>query len=192
MDASVGGSRGYYYLLEDGFLKMTDESQLGGAPDFWLSFAPGMDALGVLDDNRELLATYARSAPSAINGDDNVPSVSDGTCSMVGTWAVPGNDRTPSVPPAWLTFDEQGRFSGGPLFDNGCPSHMMYGTYRLTPATFQLTSNVGMGLCSWWFTAAYEASFDGDCSHLTTTVFNDQCTGGRGYLNGTVTMTRVR
>lgn len=68
----------------------------------------------------------------------------------------------------------------------------MYGTYQLTPGMFQLTSNVGTGLCHWWFWAGYPSKFDGDCSHLTTMQLYDNCTGGRGYLSGTAVMTRVR
>jgi hypothetical protein len=190
LDVSSGGDQGYYYLLGNGQLNLTTEGPGGTTSTFRATFAPGMDALRFLNEDGTS-SRYARSAPSATNGDENVPSVSDGACSMAGTWAVPGNTPTPTVPPAWLTFDSQGNFAGGPLGADGCPDGTIYGTYRLTPGLFQLTSNVGMGSCAWWFTASYPARFDQGCSRLTTMQLYDNCTGGRGYLNGVVTMTRV-
>lgn len=66
----------------------------------------------------------------------------------------------------------------------------MYGTYRLSSGLFQLTSNVGMGLCHWWFDAAYPATFDASCTQVKLTQAYDNCTGGRGYLNGQTTLTK--
>ena len=80
--------------------------------------------------------------------------------------------------------------SAAPWTPTCAPDTPIYGTYRLSPGWFQLTSNVGLGVCAWWFTAAYPTQFDADCSHLTLMQVYDNCTGGRGYFNGTTTLTR--
>jgi hypothetical protein len=94
------------------------------------------------------------------------------------------------VPAATLSFDSQGNFVGGPQGSDLCANHTMYGTYRLSAGLFQITTNVGMGECSFWLDAGYPGSFDSTCTKLTTHQMYDNCTGGRGYLNGVTTMVK--
>ena len=191
MDASVDGSRGYYYLLGTGQLNVTGEGPTSPGGIYFVTFASGMDVLRIVDTAGGTTdRMYARTTPSPLNGDDNLPSVTDGSCSMVGTWDVPGNPVAPVEPPATMSFDAAGNFVGGPRDTDLCAGYTMYGTYRLSSGWFQLTSNVGLGACAWWFIAAYPTQFDADCSHLTLMQRLDGCTGGRGYFNGTTTLTR--
>jgi hypothetical protein len=183
------GIRGYYYLIGGGQLDLEDENGQGLDLAF-AKFAQGMDTLSLGWTQPHEGAIYARTTPSAANGADNAPSTSDGRCSMVGTWDLPANAQGPGAPAAAISFDAAGNFVGGSPGANLCDAHAFYGTYRLSPGLFQLTSNVGMGLCAWWFNAAYPAALDASCTHLTTTKGLDNCTSGRGYFNGTVTLTR--
>jgi hypothetical protein len=180
-------ARGYYYLLASGQLDLNGEGVTGENQIFFLRFAPGMDTLRFDDSST---AIYARTTPSPLNGRDNVPTVTDGRCSMVGTWDVPANEPTPYAPAATLSFDEAGNFVGGDRGSDLCSAHTMYGTYRLSPNLFQLTTNVNMGQCQFWFSAGYPTHFDASCTHLTLMQLWDNCTGGRGLLNGTTTLTR--
>jgi hypothetical protein len=191
MDPVVPGSTGYYYVLDTGQTDLRGEDFQSGAFTFFITFSPGMDALRFGGGDPSAPASiYARTTPSPSNGDDNAPAVSDGRCSMVGTWDVPANNATPYAPPAWITFDANGGFVGGPQDQTVCSGYSMYGTYQLLPGLFELTTNVGMGLCAWWFDAGYPATFDADCTHVTLMQYYDNCTGGRGYLNGTTTLAR--
>jgi hypothetical protein len=105
---------------------------------------------------------------------------------------VPANTATPTSAASTWSFDAAGRFVVSVPGSNACDGTPMYGTYELGSRFFEITSNWNLGLCDWWFTAAYPHVFDADCSHLTLTEDFDNCTGGRGYLNGTTTLTRLR
>jgi hypothetical protein len=180
---------GYYYQLGTGQLNVTGEKP-SGTYSMRVVFAAGMDALRFDLSVASSNAVYARAAPSPQNGNDNLPTVSDGRCSMVGTWDLPANPNPPGAPAATFSFDGAGNFVGGPLGSDLCAGHTMYGTYKASPGWFQLTSNVGLGACQWWFTAGYPAAFADDCSSVTLTQMWDNCTGGRGYFNRVTTMTR--
>jgi hypothetical protein len=191
---------GNYYTLAGGQLDLAEDT-------------PGMSVTSVslANGSRDVLrfgpsdftpdgapGLYARTAASPTNGDDNLPSLSDGRCSMVGTWAVPANLPTPSEPASRWSFDGLGNFVVGAPTDDVCGPHTMWGTYSLSSggdlssgSFFQITSNWNLGLCDWWFTAGYPAAFSADCSKVTLVQTFDNCTGGRGYLNGTTTLTRI-
>jgi hypothetical protein len=189
MPPSAAGTTGTFYLLGSGQLDIVDDANTGTRLT-WVSFAAGMDAARFGDGTGAPGSIYARTVPSALNGNDNLPSVSDGQCSMVGDWDLPANPNPPGAPAATFSFDAAGNFVGGPQGSDLCASHTMYGTYQLTPGWFQLTTNVGLGACQWWFSAAYPASFSADCASVTLTQMYDNCTGGRGYFNRVTTMTR--
>jgi hypothetical protein len=188
---------GYYYVLGSGQLNLDGESPADntvGAGGF-VTFAEGnpdvvrFDSDGVSGGS----STYARVAPSPTNGDDNAPSVSDGHCSMVGSWDVPANDAAPAAPASRWTFDVAGHFVVDAPGADLCAAHTQWGLYRLsTDGLFQITQNWNLGLCDWWFSAAYPYEFSADCSTLTLTQQWDNCTGGRGYLNGTTMITREK
>jgi hypothetical protein len=109
---------------------------------------------------------------------------------MIGTWDLPANHALPTAPAATFSFDGAGNFVGGPEGSDLCAGHTMYGTYSLSPKWFQITTGVAMGLCQWWFWAAFPVTFDSTCTHVTLVQHYDNCTGGRGYWEGTTTMTR--
>jgi hypothetical protein len=176
---------GYYYLVGGGLLNLEGESPPGAwGGDNFVTFADG---------NRDVVrflmsgGIYARVAPSATNGDDNAPSVSDGHCSMVGSWNVPGNAF---VPASRWSFDDAGYFVIDSPSDDLCAPHMQWGTYQLSSGFFEINQNWNLGACGWDFTAAYPYQFSGDCSTLTLTTQWDNCTGGRGYLDGTANLMR--
>jgi hypothetical protein len=189
MTAIADQSVGRYVALASGQLNIGGETS--GVPGAgFIKFSSDMDTFLIESfDSSQTMAqpTYARTDPSPTNGRDNLPSLTDGTCSMVGTWDLPANG---SVAAATFSFDALGNFVGGPQGSDLCSGHTMYGTYRLAPGVFQLTSNVGMGLCSFWFDAGYSASFDASCTKLTTKPTYDNCTGGRGYFNQTNTIVK--
>jgi hypothetical protein len=182
-------ARGYYYLLGTGQIDVTqdvsDSDASTGTRIFFLKLGVGGDAFSLTGTGTS--SVYARVAPSPLDGADNPPSTSNGTCTMVGTWDVPAS--------AWATaatfsFDEAGNFVGGPAGSDLCSSYTMYGTYWLSPGMFELTTNVGMGSCQWWFDAAYQTQFGPGCGQLTLTDIWDNCTGGRGYFDGPTTLTK--
>ena len=187
--ATEAPATGSYVVLGTGQTNLRQEDPTSYGQSFFVVFAPGMDAVQFRDNAGNPLAIYARAQPSPLDGADNPPSVSDGRCSMVGTWDLPANLPTPQEPSAWITFDDAGNFTGAPV-DGTCGGFTFYGTYELTPQLFQLTTNVGMGQCAWWFSAAYPATFDDSCTHVTLVQHIDNCTGGRGWLNRTTTLTR--
>lgn len=189
MSGGGSGVTGYYYLLGTGQIDIADDATTRTRIAF-LTFAAEMDAARFSDATGSATELYARTVPSPVNGNDNLPSVSDGRCSMVGDWDLPANPNPPGAPAATFSFDAAGNFVGGPQGSDLCASHTMYGTYQLTPGWFQLTTNIGLGACQWWFAAAYPASFSADCSSVTLTQMYDNCTGGRGYFNQVTTMTR--
>ena len=184
------GTTGRYYFLSRGQLEVLGEG-FGHRDTFFVSFGADMDLARFVGTGSgtasEIL--YARTDPSPLNGRDNVPSISDGQCSMVGTWDLAA---TASSPSASFSFDAAGNFVGGPVGSDLCAAHTMYGTYRLSPGLFQFTSNVGMGQCDWWFDAGYPATFSSGCDQLSLVQHYDNCTGGRGYFNGPTTLTRRR
>ena len=183
-------ARGYYYVLGSGQLNIANESSFGEIGDL-VAFADGNRDVVRFDGGQGTSGIYARVAPSPTNGDDNIPSVSDGHCSMVGSWDVPANPNAPSAPASVWSFDELGHFVVDAPGDDLCGPHTMWGTYRLgTDFGFQITSNWNLGLCDWWFTAAYPDSFSADCSTLHLVQMSDNCTGGRGYLNGATALRR--
>ena len=183
--------QGYYYLLGSGQLDVSDENPSGGTRIFFLTFAPGQDTVRFETETGMAPAIYARTTPSPSNGDDNAPSVSDGRCSMVGDWDVPANEVQPVAPASTWSFDDRGNFVVGARGANLCGPPTMWGTYRLSAeGGFQIATNWNLGLCDWWFGAAYPAQFDAGCAHVTLQPHIDNCTGGRGYLNGTTTLTR--
>ncbi|MGH7435091.1 MAG: hypothetical protein ACRENE_05395 [Polyangiaceae bacterium] len=186
MGAATTQNQGRYYLLSTGQLNLHDDGFNWGNTLFLelVDAANGLTASGGSGPS----ASYARAQPSPANGSDNAPSTSDGTCSMVGTWDLAA---TASSPAASFSFDEAGNFVGGPLGSDLCTSHTMYGTYRLSPGMFQLTENIGMGGCAWWFDAGMmPAVFGASCNQVHLTQDWDNCTGGRGYFNGNTVMTR--
>jgi hypothetical protein len=189
--STASDAQGRYYALASGQLDIHDDGFTYGRV-FFVKLAAGMDALEFADASGSGAAPmyYARTTPSPQNGRDNVPSTTDGHCSMAGTWDLAANGSPPGAPAATFSFDASGNFVGGPLGSNLCASHTMYGTYRLSPGLFQLTTNVGMGACDWWFDAGYPATFDASCTLLSLTQHFDNCTGGRGYFNGQTTLTK--
>jgi hypothetical protein len=63
-----------------------------------------------------------------------------------------------------------------------CDEHTMYGTYELSPGEFTVVTNVGAGLCHFWFGAGFHATFNDTCDEVVLDATWDNCTGGRGYL----------
>jgi hypothetical protein len=181
------GTSGYYYLLGTGQLNLNTENAVSGHAVF-VAFA-GMDVLQFTDGGGAT-PVYARMTPSPLNGADNPPPTTAEGCSMVGTWDVPPNDGPVAAPAAVFSFDAAGNFVAGSEGTNLCDGHTMYGTYALSPGMFQLTSNVGFGVCAWWYQASFQAVFDASCNQLSLTRSYDNCTGGRGYFNEPTTMTR--
>lgn len=180
------GTSGYYYLLGTGQLDLRAEEPGSGGGILFVAFTDGMDALQFGSDGVSK-TVYARTTPSPLNGADNPPPTTAGACAMAGTWDVPSSNAAPA---AVFSFDGAGNFVAGPEGSNLCDGHTMYGTYALSPGTFQLTSNVGFGLCAWWFTGSFTATFDASCDHLSLTREYDNCTGGREYFNEPTTLTR--
>jgi hypothetical protein len=186
---SGSGTSGYYYLLGDGQLDMTGEDPGTGGGSFSIAFV-GMDSLQFNSAGSSFAPVYARLDPSPLNGADNPPSTAAGGCSMVGDWDVPADTGPPGAPASVFSFDAAGNFVVGPAGANLCDGHTGYGTYALSNGMFQLTSNVGLGLCQWWFTGGFPATFDASCNQLSLTREWDNCTGGRGYFNDPTTLTR--
>jgi hypothetical protein len=184
-------AHGYYYALGSGQLDVnmdvSDADASTGGRILSVRLGVGGDALMLGDSPMNVSSVYARVDPSPLDGADNPPSTSDGTCSMVGTWDVPASA---SAPAATFSFDEVGNFVGGPAGSDLCASHTMYGTYWLSAGVFELTTNVGMGQCQWWFGTGFRTQFDSSCRQLTLMQVWDNCTGGRGYLNGGATLTK--
>jgi hypothetical protein len=193
VDPLVAGAMGRYHAFGSGQLDLVSEGVEPGQIAF-VKFTADMHALryggGSMPGAPK--GDYGRAQPSPLNGNDNPPSVSDGKCSMVGTWDVPANTAMPTAKAASIAFDAAGNFVGGPLGSDLCAAHTMYGTYRLAPGLFQLTSNVGMGGCYWAMGAGYAATFDETCTTVKLAREYDGCTGGRGYLNEPTTLTRRR
>jgi hypothetical protein len=193
MAPTVTGASGNYYLLGTGQIDVGLEDPDSGYRNFLVSFSAGGDALRFEDQTsfpkvRDWF--YGLTNPTELNGSDNPPPLADGSCTMVGTWDLPASAGAVPAPAATFSFDGAGNFVGGPAGSDLCTSHTMYGTYSLSPKYFEITTNVGFAPCQWWFWAAYPPTFDATCTHVTLVQHLDGCTGGRGYWNGTTTMTR--
>jgi hypothetical protein len=179
--ADAGEASGFYQLLGIGQLNLQGESPSGGLQYLHIAFADGMDALSFTAAASGPI--YARSVPSPLNGADNPPPTSAGSCSMVGDWDVPSGG-TPTV----FSFDAAGNFVAGGAATL-CDGRNSYGTYALSDGLFQLTTNVGLG-CTWWYGASFSATFDPSCTQLSLTRVTDTCTGGRVVFNMPTTITR--
>ena len=187
--AQDGTTSGYYYLLGIGQLNLDSELPNAGGQVFHLSFTSGMDALE-FNDIQGLAEVYARTTPSPLNGADNPPTTTAGACSMVGDWDVPANTGPVGAPASVFSFDAAGNFVAAPSTANLCDGFVAHGTYALSGGLFELTTNIGLGSCQWWYTAGFPAVFDASCDHLSLTRLYDNCTGGRGYFNEPTTLTR--
>ena len=186
--SAIRGSDGSYYLVGNGGLNVLDETRMSLGQRS-VKFGVNLDALR-FDDGAASTAIYARGLPSPQNGNDNSPSVADGSCSLVGDWDLPANPNPPGAPAATFSFDGVGNFVARPLGADVCSSPPMYGTYQLLFGAFQITTNFGFGACPWSGGASYTASFSSDCASVTTEARGDDCTGARGYFNGVTTMSR--
>jgi hypothetical protein len=187
--ARTGTTSGYYYLLGIGQLNLNGELPGGGGHFFHVTFTTGMDAMN-FNDPQGTAEVYARATPSPLNGADNPPPTAAGACSMVGDWDVSANTGPVGAPATMFSFDAAGNFVMRAPGANVCDGLGPYGTYALSPGMFQLTSNIGLGSCAWWFTGGFPAAFDASCDHLSLTRQYDNCTGGRGYFNEPTTLTR--
>jgi hypothetical protein len=187
MAAATTGARGTYYALGTGPLDVMHDENPNVMSVTFVSFASGMDAIAFQQAPNPAsapLAAYARIAASPLNGSDNPPPITDGQCSMVGTWDGPTGGVGPA--PAF-SFDGAGNFAMELASSVRCDATAS-GTYALSAAGFQITANTGG--CPWWYGAGYSAVFDGTCSQVTLTPLWDNCTGGRTYLIGTNVLTR--
>ncbi len=186
--ADNAGTQGGYWALANGQLEWFDD----GSSNFYqldtLALSPDGNALQVTANPALATAVsyFARTSPAANNGDDNVPTTTDGTCSLVGTWNLAMTSQSPA---ATFSFDALGNFVGGALGADLCASHTMYGTYLLSAGIFQLTENIGLGSCASGAGAGYRAAFDATCTQLTLQLSWDHC-GGRGYFDGTTILTK--
>ncbi len=193
--AVEGGRGGVYTLLGSGqFMQGGDLSFSGGAARASFDATMSVLRLSALEDPNTPALRYVRVAPDEESAAANVFSTSALGCSMVGVW-----DTAPSSsnPPAAFAFNERGEWFGGTWGSELCASHSMYGTYNLEtrggnvmdnfdePATttFELVTNVGAGLCAFWFNAGFAPTFSADCNRVQLVSTFDNCTGGRGYLN---------
>lgn len=171
---------GLFYLLGSGQLEMRNVTAGDGYRTQFLSFLEDDQAFRV--DG----AVFARIEASASNGLDNPPSVHAGACDLVGTWD--STQIEPYTMPFSISFDSAGNFV---IHDPGadeCSPTSRTGTYDLTSDAFELTSNVGIGLCQWWFGGGFSPVFEDDCTRLTVHETWDNCTGGRGYFGGTTVL----
>jgi len=151
-------------------------------------FTAGGDVLRYASSGFDIV--YARAAPAANNGLDNVPAISDGRCTLVGTWDAQ-SPQSGSNPPSAASFswNADGQFIGGDPGADLCQSHFMEGTYALGPGRLTIAGS-GMG-CPEAFSATYQIVFDADCKQLTVTTRSDNCTGGRRFLSaGTSTLVK--
>ena len=169
---------GRYDFYGETQVNMTDD---GGS---WVTFnhvtfPTGTDSMRMENDGSTTL--YARIAPSLANGSDNPPPLSDGTCSMAGTWDVqsslPGSNKSGA---GSFTFDALGNFMGGEYGADLCASHVFTGKYQLSPGLFEITESEGMG-CP--YDAFWIPQFDASCTKMTITGTGDNCTGGRSYID---------
>ena len=138
---------------------------------------------------------YARATPVANNGADNLPPVTDGQCSMAGTWdgASPSSGTNPASSVS-IAFTSLGDFVAASGVDV-CDAHSMEGTYSLVTTSsgpvFTIVTSAGMGCPSGMlYFAGYTTAFSADCRTLRLTRRWDNCTGGRRVLMDTTELTR--
>ncbi len=180
---------GYYYMLGNGQLDLDSELPGGGMRPYHVTFAAGMDAMNFNAPSGPA-EVYARTAPSPLNGADNPPPSSAGPCSIVGDWEIAASGPI-GAQATVFSFDAAGNFVVGSTGTNICDAHGGYGTYALSPGMFQLTTNIGLGGCQWWFTGGFQAAFDPSCNQLSLNRVYDNCTGGRIYFNEPTTLLRL-
>jgi hypothetical protein len=175
--------RGTYSFLDIGQLNTSADGAVGSSITSGVRFSIDGQALRTATSG-----IYVRIPTPANYGRDNLPSTTDGACTLVGTWDTQTIDR--GAKPLVISFDEVGNFAAGDPGANLCQAQPMYGPYELSPGRFELTQNVGMGLCDFWYSAGFRVMFDGSCSRLTLATVTDGCTGGRGYLNGVTSLVK--
>jgi hypothetical protein len=145
---------------------------------------------------------YARVAGDPASEAANAFPTTDGQCSLVGAWDTspeglspvtlwgPGDTTIVIDPQASFSFDAAGRWVGGPLGADLCSTQSMHGTYSLDATRFELVTNVGAGLCDFWFNGGFTVTFNETCSEARITQTFDNCTGGRAYFNDPTTLVR--
>jgi hypothetical protein len=193
----ANGPTGEYTLLASGQFMQRGELSLDEYAVF-AEFDASLSALRLPTQQGEL--RYARVAPDLQTAAANRFSTRGGGCSMVGVWDT---SLDSSNPPAAFAFNEEGEWFGGEWGSDLCDDHSMYGTYQLVDRAlggddvarsvsteFELVTNVGAGLCSFWFGAGFSPRFSDDCQSVELTGTWDNCTGGRGYLGQTDVLTR--
>lgn len=175
----ANGPSGYYFLLSTGQLDLIsgEWDRIG-----FLSFDPDFNVATY--DTYDVGATtqrFARVAPDTESAAQNALSTTDGKCSLIGDWDTVPNGTDPS---ASYSFDGAGNWVACDLGSDLCAEHSMHGLYELSTGAFTLVTLSGMGQCQFWFSGYFRASFDATCTTLSLSVTGDNCTGGRGYLNG--------
>jgi hypothetical protein len=166
-----------------------------GGQDAWVYFEPdwadgtdwqfeqvalAADGNGLVFERTSPVA-YARTDAAADNGDSNSPSVTDGTCSMVGTWDVTVQGK----PVQTMTFDVDGNWFAGGAGGDPCTES---GRYELNSSFFQVTQAFppaclgGEGLSHF--------AFDASCNSITLTGYADACEGTASPFWPSVTATR--
>jgi hypothetical protein len=191
------GPTGEYTLLASGQFMQRGELSLDEYAVF-AEFDASLSALRLPTAQGEL--RYARVAPDVQSAAANRFSTRGGGCSMVGVWDTSPNSSNPT---AAFAFNEQGEWFGGEWGSDLCSAHSMFGTYQLVDHAagggdiagsvspeFELVTNVGAGLCSFWFGAGFSPRFSDDCKRVELTGTWDNCTGGRGYLGHAEVLTR--
>jgi hypothetical protein len=177
LSAAPNGPSGTFTLLPTGQFMMNGALSLDEYAVF-VRFDPGFDALEI--DAFGTTLRYARVIADVASAAANSFATANASCSMVGVWDTIATSENPA---AAFAFDAEGEWIGGERGSDLCSAHSMYGTYELTADQFNLVTNVGAGLCSFWFDASFGATFSEDCNQLTLRSSGDNCTGGRGYLN---------
>ncbi len=176
----AGAPRGFYYLLASGQLELRSSTDVSTQFLYFDGTLGAMQAEDVYPTNGGM-AHLARVEPDVQSAALNAFSTSDGRCSLDGTWDTAPDSVNPS---ASFLFDADGEWFGGERGANLCNEQTMYGTYELTSDEFSIVTNVGAGLCHFWFGAGFGATFDETCDRVVLDLVWDNCTGGRGYLNG--------
>jgi hypothetical protein len=128
-------------------------------------------------------SVYVRAPSTSANGRDNLPSLADGTCTLVGTWDSDIEDRMGHRRPLSISFDDAGNFVAAPGVVDLCATFSMYGTYGLSPGKLELTQVFGMTDCDFANDPRYTITFGDDCKTASTKLMTDGCTGGRFYFD---------
>lgn len=186
----ANGATGEYTLLASGQYMQRGGLSLGEYAVF-MEFDASASTLRFTSTEQGELR-YARVAPDVQSAAANRFSTRGGGCSMVGVWDTSADSSNPA---AAFAFNEQGEWFGGEWGSDLCAAHSMFGTYQLVernegggdvlpivvPA-FELVTNVGAGLCDFWFGAGFSPRFSDNCNRVELTATWDNCTGGRGYF----------